>query len=116
MLAFLSQPKKNRDEATRILAKYPDRVPVIVTKSANSTTTPEIDKHKYLVPVDLTMGQLQYVIRKRINLTPDKGLSLFINGGEIVPTGELVYVTYQRAVDKDDGFLHVIYSCESVFG
>lgn len=116
MLTFLSPPKKNRDEANRMLTKYPDRIPIIVSKSTTSTTTPDIDKHKFLVPADLTMGQFLYVIRKRINLTPDKGLFLFINGGEVVQTGEIVQLTYQRAFDKEDGFLHVVYSCENVFG
>ena len=32
----------------------------------------EIDKKKYLVPMDLTVGQFVYVIRKRIKLSPEK--------------------------------------------
>ncbi len=107
--------QKDTSEANRVLRKYPDRVPVIVTKNKNSTTTPDIDKQKFLVPVDLTMGQLMFVIRKRIKLHPEKGLFLFINE-TVVSNHEIISVVYERFHDKDDKFLHVIYSCESVFG
>jgi GABA(A) receptor-associated protein len=115
MFSFSSLPKKSRTEADRVLSRYPDRVPIIVTKNDKSVTTPDIDKHKFLVPSDLTIGQFLYVIRKRIQLSSDKGLFLFING-EVASNNELVCMIYQRSVDKDDGFLHAIYSCESVFG
>ena len=115
MFSLSASPKKNRTEADRVISRYPDRVPIIVTKNDKSANTPDIDKHKFLVPDDLTIGQFLYVIRKRIQLAPDKGLFLFING-EITSNNELIGMTYQRLVDKDDGFLHVVYSCESVFG
>ena len=37
------------DESRRILAKYPDRIPVIITKN-NKNDLPKLDKFKYLVP------------------------------------------------------------------
>lgn len=106
---------KNRIEADRILTKYPDRVPIIVTKNIYSKTTPNIDKHKFLAPLDLTMGQFMFVIRKRIKLHPNMGLFLFINNTVVCNT-ELVGSVYYKLHDKDDGFLHVVYSCENVFG
>jgi GABA(A) receptor-associated protein len=106
---------KNRDESTKIIRKYPDRIPVIVKKKAGSGNTPEIDKHKFLVPVDLTMGQLMFVIRKRIKLHPEKALFLFVEQS-IVCNTELVSTVYNRSQDLDDGFLHVVYSCENTFG
>ena len=106
---------KNRDEAEKLMRKYPDRIPVIVTRNKHSTTTPDIDKHRYLVPCDLTTGQLQYVIRKRLNLTSDKGLFLFVNK-TIMSTDTLIISAYQTDQCKEDGFLYVVYSCESVFG
>ena len=47
-------------ESARVLDRYADRVPVIVERG-NDATVPPIDKMKYLVPTDLTWGQLQYV-------------------------------------------------------
>ena len=52
--------EKRKSEAERIRAKYPDRVPVICEK-ADRSDIPDIDKKKYLVPADLTVGQYHYV-------------------------------------------------------
>ena len=72
-------------ESHRVLDKYPDRIPIICEKSytRNQNQLPNIDKNKYLVPFDLTLGQFIYVIRKRMNLKPEKALFLFMNG--IIP-------------------------------
>jgi GABA(A) receptor-associated protein len=106
---------KSRTEADRIMNKYPDRIPVLVTRNKYSTNTPDIDKHKYLVPSDLSMGQLMFVIRRRLNLKPEKGLFLFVDGS-VVCNSEMVSVVYYRSHDPEDGFLHAVYSCENVFG
>ena len=39
-------------------------IPVIVDKRAGDASLPDIDKKKFLVPTDLTIGQFMYVIRK----------------------------------------------------
>ena len=107
--------KKSREEADRIMRKYPDRIPVLVTRNQNSANTPDIDKHKYLVPVDLTMGQLLFVIRRRLKMNAEKALFLFVDSA-VVCNSELVSTVYYRSHDPQDGFLHAVYSCESVFG
>jgi GABA(A) receptor-associated protein len=107
--------KKSRVEAEKVLCKYPDRVPVIVTKNIRSQNTPDIDKNKFLVPLDLTVGQFMYVIRKRIKLESSKALFLFV-GDSIAPTSELMGAVYGEFQDKGDGFLHVVYSGENTFG
>ena len=61
-------------EGSRITSRYPDRVPIILERADNENTIPVVDKSKYLVPRDLTVGQFIYVIRKRINIKPDKAL------------------------------------------
>lgn len=74
--------EKRKAEADRIRQKYPDRIPVICEKVEKSDI-PTIDKKKYLVPADLTVGQFVYVIRKRIKLNPEKAIFIFVN--EILP-------------------------------
>ena len=76
---------KRMAEAKRIRSKYSDRIPVICER-ANKTDIPDIDKKKYLVPSDLTVGQFVYVIRKRIELPPEKAIFLFVNN-ILPPTG-----------------------------
>ena len=102
------------DETTRILAKYPDRIPIICEKNLKSRGTPEIDKNKFLVPYDLTVGQFMYVVRKRLVLPPEKALFFFI-GGIIPSSSSLLNDIYYHAKDPD-GFLYIHYSLENTFG
>lgn len=74
--------EKRKAEADRIREKYPDRIPVICEK-VDKSDIPTVDKKKYLVPSDLTVGQFVYVIRKRIKLNPEKAIFIFIN--QILP-------------------------------
>ena len=69
-----------------IRAKHPDRIPVIVEKRQRDASLPEIDKKKFLVPSDLTVGQFVYVIRKRIKLAPEQAIFLFVSAGTLPPT------------------------------
>mmetsp|Transcript_93055 Transcript_93055/g.226028 ORF Transcript_93055/g.226028 Transcript_93055/m.226028 type:complete len:119 (-) Transcript_93055:268-624(-) len=109
-----SHPVEQRQaESERIRAKYPDRIPVICEK-AEKSDIPDIDKKKYLVPADLTVGQFVYVVRKRIKLTPEKAIFIFVNN--VLPsTSSLMQKVYEDYKD-DDGFLYVTYSGENTFG
>ncbi|AYV76296.1 MAG: putative autophagy-related protein 8a isoform X1 [Terrestrivirus sp.] len=101
------------NESAKILQKYPDRVPVIVEKKG-SVSIADIDKHKYLVPNDLTMGKFLYVIRKRLHLSPEKALFIFVKD-TLPPTSEMIGTVYQTHKDED-GFLYVCYADENTFG
>lgn len=105
--------EKRKSESTRIRNKYPDRIPCIVEQAPN-TSLPSIDKSKYLVPADLTIGQFIYVIRKRIKLTPEQAIFIFINN-TLPPVSELLSKIYEE-YKASDGFLYVLYSGESSFG
>ncbi|KAL5551132.1 hypothetical protein UlMin_001308 [Ulmus minor] len=105
--------ENRRAEATRIRAKYPDRIPVIVEK-AEKSDIPSIDKKKYLVPADLNVGQLVYVIRKRIKLGAEKAIFIFVDN-VLPPTGAILSAIYEEKKDED-GFLYVKYSGENTFG
>ncbi|CAO1941886.1 unnamed protein product, partial [Urochloa humidicola] len=105
--------EKRQSESNRIRDKYPDRIPVIVEKSGK-TDIPDIDKKKYLVPADLTVGQFIYVVRKRIMLSPEKAIFVFVNN-TLPPTASLMSALYEENKDAD-GFLYMTYSGESTFG
>ncbi|KAB1669562.1 hypothetical protein ERO13_D08G041200v2 [Gossypium hirsutum] len=104
--------EKRRAEAARIRVKYPDRIPVIVEKTKGNDI-PNIDKKKYLVPADLTVGQFVYVIRKRIKLSAEKAIFLFVDN-VLPPTGAIMSTIYDEKKDED-GFLYVTYSGENTF-
>lgn len=100
-------------EAQRIREKYPNRIPIIVEKDPHSKV-PDIDRHKYLVPKDISVAQFLHVIRKRIHLTPDKAIFLFVRQN-IPPTSSLIAEIDQMYRDEDL-FLRITYSGESTFG
>ncbi len=107
--------EKRMDEASRVISKYPDRLPIICEKSlAASKDCPDIDKKKYLVPKDLTIGQFLYIVRKRLVLPPEKAIFLFV-GKSIPPSTSFVNDIYNSYKDKD-GFLYIEYGFENVFG
>merc|ERR1712057_108779 len=112
---FKSQHKfeKRKAEAERIRRKYPDRIPVICEK-AKKSDIPAIDKKKYLVPADLTVGQFIYVIRKRIELTAEKAIFIFVNN--TLPASASVMSQIYKEHKDADGFLYMTYSGESTFG
>ena len=105
--------EERQAESNNILTKYPGRVPVIVKKSPNSKLN-DIDKKKFLVPADLTIGPFIYVIRKRIQLAPTEGLFLFINN-TLPPTISTISTIYENN-KNEDGFLYIEYNCEEAFG
>lgn len=105
--------EKRHDESTRIMTKYPDKIPVIVEKAYGSTIQ-DIDKKKYLVPSDLTLGQFVYIVRRRINLPPEQALFLFV-GNALMPTSAPISSVYDKKKD-DDGFLYITYANENTFG
>lgn len=105
--------EKRKSESAKIKEKYPERVPVIVEKAGKSDI-PNVDKKKYLVPSELTLGQFAYVIRKRIDISAEKAIFLFIDN--VLPTtGALMSTLYEEKKDED-GFLYITYSGENTFG
>lgn len=107
---------ERKSESQRIKDKYPDRIPIICEKSLmkNSSTIPNLDKTKYLVPKDLTIGQFIWVIRKRLKLEPSEALCLFANG-HMMTSSSTMNVVYDNHKDVD-GFLYLKYCNENTFG
>lgn len=105
--------EKRSSEAARIRDKYPDRIPVICEKDARSDI-PRVDKRKYLIPMDLTVGQFVYVIRKRLSIPAEKAIFIFVHN-TLPPTAALMSTVYQEHKDED-GFMYMMYSGENTFG
>lgn len=99
-------------ESSKIISKYPDRIPIICERIGD--TVPDIDRKKYLVPGDLSIANFMYVIRKRIKLSPEISIFLFVNEC-MVPCSELMSKCYDEHKDPD-GFLYIKYGGESTFG
>jgi GABA(A) receptor-associated protein len=107
--------EKRQLEASRIKEKYPNRIPIILEKNKDCKTIDDIDKKKFLVPDDLTMGQFQYVVRKRLKkLTQEQGLFFFVENTmpTVTQSLKLIYDSHHH----DDGFLYIVFSGENTFG
>jgi GABA(A) receptor-associated protein len=104
---------KRITQSQNVMIKFPQRIPCIIEKNKNSEIA-LADKIKFLVPGDLTMGQLIHVIRKRINLSPEKAIFLLVNN-MIPPSTSLVSHIYNEHKDEDK-FLYIVYSGENTFG
>ncbi|XP_020577493.1 autophagy-related protein 8C-like [Phalaenopsis equestris] len=105
--------ESRQEEAIRIREKYPDRVPVIMEKAERSNI-PEIEKKKYLVPADITLGQFAYIIRTRIKLSAEKAIFIFVKN-TLPSTAAIMSAIYEENKDED-GFLYMAYSGENTFG
>lgn len=101
------------EESTKMRNKYPDRIPVICQKTPQSTLS-ALYKSKYLVPKHLTSSQFLFVIRKRLQLTSEKALFIFIDG--TLPSSALTFEELYETYKSNDGFLYVSYAEENVFG
>lgn len=102
-------------ETHRILLKHKDRIPVICQKAPSAGKhCPDIDKQKYLLPFDLTIGQFIYVIRKRMKLDAELALFIFINN--MIPSNSTTISSVYDIYKNEDNFLYVYYSLENTFG
>ena len=79
-------------------------MPVIVEKAPKARLG-DLDKKKYLVPSDLTVGQFYFLIRKRISLRPEDALFFFVNN-TFPPTSATMGALYQVTI-KDDSRIYV---------
>tara|TARA_B100000927_G_scaffold275531_1_gene255588 strand:+ start:645 stop:1025 length:381 start_codon:yes stop_codon:yes gene_type:complete len=106
--------EKRKEESLRMRTKYPDRTPVIIEKSPNETYLSSLEKTKFLVPCDLTIGQLLYVIRRRLKLAPEKALFFLVEG--TMPASTAIVSSVYNNSKNLDGFLYITYNSESTFG
>ena len=79
----------------------------MICEKVEKSDIPTIDKKKYLVPSDLTVGQFCYVIRKRIKLAPEKAIFIFVN--EVLPPNAALMSSIYDEHKDEDGFLYVTY-------
>ena len=105
---------KRRLEANRIIEKFPDKIPIIV-EQGKSDKLPKIDKSKFLVPQDITVGQFMTIIRKRIQLSECEAFFLFVKNS-VLPSNSTTMVNIYESHKDEDGFLYMTYCGENVFG
>ena len=104
-----------QSEASKIVEKYPQRIPVICERDPTSTLE-EITKTKYLVPFDMTVSQFSFIIRKKLRLTKESALFFLVDGKISIVGNQTMSEIYQLHKNKDDGFLYIAYSSQLTWG
>jgi GABA(A) receptor-associated protein len=116
----MSDFKKNHtfdersSEAKRILEKYPDRIPIIIENNQDCKTLPKISKNIYLVPNNITMGQLIRIVKRRIQVSPE--MAVFAIVENTIPTYEQKIIDIHQSHKEDCGFLYITICTENTFG
>ncbi|KAE8693696.1 Autophagy-related protein 8A [Hibiscus syriacus] len=101
------------EESRDIIAKYPNRVPVVVERYSKSDL-PEMEKQKYLVPRDMSVGQFIHILSSRLRLIPGKALFVFVK--DTLPQTATLMDSVYESYKEDDGFLYMCYGSEKTFG
>jgi GABA(A) receptor-associated protein len=104
--------EKRKEQSRLIMEKYPNRLPIICDVSKK---LPDLDKHKYLIPEDLTSETFMYIIRKRITLKPEHAMYFFVNNEKLLQANNYMSEIYRKHKDED-GFLYIYVCAESTFG
>lgn len=99
-------------ESSRILEKYRDRIPCIIEIDRKSHL--QLDKKKFLVPNDITIGQFLYVVRKRVDVKKEESLFLFTNN--VLPQSSKLLLEVYKDYKDEDNFLYFMLSSENTFG
>lgn len=106
--------QKRLEESSRVLYKYPDKIPVICEKYIEQVDLPDMPNKKFLVPFYLTVGQFICIIRNKIKLKPNESIYLFIN--DRIITGTDMFSNIYDRYKNHDGFLYIQYTKENTFG
>ena len=101
-------------ESKKVIEKYPDKIPVIVEPNYSKNSLPLLDKEKFLVPRELTVSQLIFIIRQRMRSEKEKALFLFVK--DTLPTSQTFMSELYASHGDPDGFLYCTVIGESTFG
>ena len=107
--------EERKNESSRILREYPNRVPIIC-EAAPRSVLPPLKKTKYLVPYDMTISQFQFLIRRNLDLNQESALYLITSKGIALIGEKTMMEVYNNHKDKTDNFLYIYYDCEITMG
>jgi len=104
---------KRLKEVASLAKRYPARIPVVIESTDDNQ--PAITKNKYLVPMDLSVSQFIYVIKKYITMNKQDAIFVFTKVGSIPPSSWSMSQLYD-SYKSNDNFLYLYYSVENTFG
>lgn len=106
---------QRKEQVRKLKLKYPDRIPILICKDPNVTSEiKEIPKHKFLVPKDITFGQLQHVVRKYVTLNSSE--AIFMWCGYTQCAGSTLISQVYKEHKSLDNYLRIFFSGETCYG
>lgn len=112
-------------ETTNIRLKHPTKIPVVVEPADDAQPALSADVCKFLFPADMTVQQVQWVIRRKItDLKAEEAIFMFVSRRRkdepvLAPkmlTGSALMSAIDEESRSEDGFLYLVYARENVFG
>ncbi|KAJ8405157.1 hypothetical protein AAFF_G00321480 [Aldrovandia affinis] len=104
-----------KHEVCSIRSKFPNKLPVIVERYIREKHLPLLDKTKFLVPFELTMGQFLALLRSKIDLDATQALYLLVSDRSMSCMAASMGEVYSQYRDPD-GFLYMTYASQDMFG
>ncbi|XP_072278791.1 microtubule-associated protein 1 light chain 3 gamma-like [Pyxicephalus adspersus] len=102
-------------EVNRVKTRFPCKIPVIVERSSREKQLPQLQKIKFLVSPEITMGQFVNMIRSRLSLLPSHSLCVMVDERQLASLSMTMLEVYTAHRDQD-GFLYMTYMSHEVFG
>ena len=105
--------------AKKFREQYPDKIPIYVERQIGGNCHFSLDRNKFLVSNDLTMGRFVFEVRKHVTSWPGHDFSskaiFFFCRNNLIPGHIMLGQIYNKYKD-DCGFLNFTVSEESTFG
>ena len=121
-MEFIQKFKNEHNWTDRLTAsrnlmnKYPQNIPVILDRLKSSVPLPQ--KHKFLIPKNMSGGEFMMVLRKHLpQAKPEQGIYLFVGSQKMLfPNYQMMSNIYTEHRDHEDDFLYLVYDYENTFG
>ena len=70
------------------------------------------------MPSTFKVSEVMAIVRKKLQFGRDEyqGMILLADGKHLMKSDASLSEIYQKYVDKDDGFLYIVYALEQVYG
>ncbi|XP_026332290.1 uncharacterized protein LOC113239474 [Hyposmocoma kahamanoa] len=102
-------------EVEAIRHRFPNKIPLYVSRYEREREVPALGRNKFLVPQELTMSQFLYIISTKLKLRDTQSLYLLVNDKVLVSHSLTMAQAYEQ-FRGPDGYLHITYAAQQVFG
>ena len=68
------------------------------------------------MPQNFTISDVQTIVRRKLNLTKEKGMFLMVNEGKNLLTSNSKLSTAFKKHKDEDGFLYILYTSDDIYG